>query len=501
MTDALAFLVVAPIVAALLPIALGSFSERAGWFVAALAALVQLGLSLVVARRVLTGGQFTYAVGNFQPPMGIELVADGVSATLLVVVAAVTVGVVAYARRAGPHSNAFYSELLLLTAGVSGVIATGDVFNLYVFLEITGLATYALVASGRSPAAAVASLKYLFVGTIGASLYLLGVGYLYVSTGTLNMADLAEVLSSVGYTSPLVLTGFGLIVTGLLVKVALFPLHTWQPGAYAESPDAVSAYISALVSTAAAYALFRVVYEVFTLEFFAAVPVAQDILVFLAAISVVAGAVLAVMQSEPKRMLAYSSVSQFGLIVAALGVANETAVGGALIHLVGHAVMKGGLFLTVGVIAAGTGARTIDDFAGLADRAPVASAAFAVLAFSMVGIPPAIGFAGKWNIVVGAVADGRWIIAAVVVVSTLLTLAYFARFIERMYFADVPDHGHADTAPTAADGGETGRTTRPPVSHGMRVVVVAAAVAAVVLGFVASDLVDVFQPVLEVYFA
>ncbi|RDZ92568.1 cation:proton antiporter, partial [Haloferax sp. Atlit-6N] len=151
----------------------------------------------------------------------------------------VTVAVVLYARRAGPDSNSFYSELLLLTAGVSGVFVTGDVFNLYVFIEITGLATYALVATGRSPAAALASLKYLLVGTIGASLYLLGVGYLYIATGTLNMADLSTQLQAVGYDSPLVLTGFALLVVGLAVKSALYPLHTWQPGAYAESPDGV----------------------------------------------------------------------------------------------------------------------------------------------------------------------------------------------------------------------------------------------------------------------
>lgn len=498
MTDALVFLVVAPIVAALLPIVFGIVSERAGWPVAAVASVVQLGLSLVVLERVVTDGAFNYEVGGFQPPMGIELVADGVSAPLLVLVAAVTVGVVAYAHRAGPHTNAFYTELLLLTAGISGVVATGDVFNLYVFLEITGLATYALVASGDSPSAAVASLKYLLIGTIGASFYLLGVGYLYVATGTLNMADLSTVIASVGYDSPLVLTGFGLMTLGLLVKAAIFPLHTWQPGAYAESPDSVSAYISALVSTAAAYALFRIVYAVFTLEFFAAVPVANDFLMLIASLSVVAGSVFAVMQSDPKRMLAYSSVSQFGLVVAAIGVANQTAAEGALVHLIGHAVMKGGLFLTVGVITTATGARVIDDFAGLADRVPVASAAFAVLGFAMVGVPPAIGFAGKWNILVGAVIAEEWLVAAVAVVSTVLTLAYFARIVERMYFASpegVEDES-AGREPTIADGG-----TDTAVSFGMRAVVVGAAVVAVVLGFVASDLIALFDPVLEVYFA
>ncbi|POG54512.1 monovalent cation/H+ antiporter subunit D family protein [Haloferax marisrubri] len=492
MTDALVLLVVVPIAASLFPVALGGRFERIGWFVAAAMGLVHLGLSATVAARVLEGGSISYAVGGFEPPFGIELVADGVSAPLLVLVSLSTLGVLAYARRAGPHSNAFYSELALLTAGISGVFATADVFNLYVFLEITGLATYALVASGRSPRAALASLKYLFVGTIGASLYLLGVGYLYIMTGTLNMADLTGAVASVGYTSPAILTSFGLIVTGLLVKVAVFPLHTWQPGAYAESPDTVSAYISALVSTAAAYALVRIIYAVYTTEFLDAVPLAGDALVALASVSIVVGAVLAVMQSDLKRMLAYSSVSQFGLVVAAIGLANETALVGAVVHLVGHAVMKGGLFLTVGVFATGLGVRTVEDFAGLAAKAPVSSAAFAVLAFSMVGIPPAVGFVGKWNIVVGAVEAGAWPVAAVVVVSTLLTLAYFGRVIERMYFtAPEPE---ADAVST--DGGND----TVEVSFGMRAVVVVSAVAAVVLGVLGSDLIAVVQPVLEVYF-
>ncbi|AKU07158.1 MULTISPECIES: monovalent cation/H+ antiporter subunit D family protein [Haloferax] len=492
MTDALVLLVVVPIAASLFPVALGGRFERIGWFVAAAMGLVHLGLSATVAARVLDVGRISYAVGGFEPPFGIELVADGISAPLLVLVSLSTLGVLAYARRAGPHSNAFYSELALLTAGISGVFATADVFNLYVFLEITGLATYALVASGRSPSAALASLKYLFVGTIGASLYLLGVGYLYIMTGTLNMADLTEAVASVGYSSPAILASFGLIVTGLLVKVAVFPLHTWQPGAYAESPDTVSAYISALVSTAAGYALVRIIYAVYTTEFLDEVSLAGDALVVLASVSIVVGAVLAVMQSDLKRMLAYSSVSQFGLVVAAIGLANETALVGAVVHLVGHAVMKGGLFLTVGVFATGLGVRTVEDFAGLAAKAPVSSAAFAVLAFSMVGIPPAVGFVGKWNIVVGAVEAGAWSVAAVVVVSTLLTLAYFGRVIERMYFtAPEPE---ADAVST--DGGNE----TVEVSFGMRAVVVVSAVAAVVLGVLGSDLITVIQPALEVYF-
>ena len=534
MTDALPLLVVVPIVLALAPIAAGRLRENTGWIAAAVAAVVHLGLSVSVALTVRSAGRVSYAVGGYVPPFGIELVADGVSAALVVLVSAVTLAVVVYARAAGPRSNTFYSELLVLTAGISGIFVTADLFNLYVFLEITGLATYALVATGRSPAAALAALKYLLVGTIGASLYLLGVGYLYISTGSLNMADLAGLLPEVGYDSPLILTGFALIAVGLGVKTALFPLHTWQPDAYAESPDSVAAYISALVSTASAYALFRVLYTVFTPAFDAAVPVALDTLVVLASVSVVIGSVLAVLQSDLKRMLAYSSVSQFGLVVAGFAVVNETALVGGLVHLVGHAVMKAGLFVAVGALAAVAGGRTIDDLAGMADRAPVVSAAFAVLALALVGVPPAVGFAGKWHIVLGAVEGGRWIVAGVAIVSTLLTLAYFARVIERLYFRDAPAPAgvaeqpdataaaDADAALTAdgsgAGSGGSDADGTPGVDAGdvpdadavdapvstvpmrARLIVVAAAVAAVVLGVFATDLIAAFEPVVEVSF-
>jgi multicomponent Na+:H+ antiporter subunit D len=304
------------------------------------------------------------------------------------------------------------------------------------------------------------------------------------------MADLARQLPHVaggGYSSTLVVAAFGLIAGGLAVKVALFPLHTWQPDAYANAPDLVSTLISALVSTVAAYALARVVFSVFTVDFFAAVPLARDALLTLAAVSVVAGSALAVAQRDVRRMLAYSSVSQFGLVVAGFAVASSTAVVGAVVHLVGHAVMKGGLFAAAGVIERRTGARTVEEYAGLTDRAPVAAAGFAVLAFAMVGVPPAVGFVGKWYIVVGAVEAGAWPLIVVLLASTLLTLAYFARLVESMYFTSAPAVSEAEaeavTAPDAAgavvpDGGDA------TVSTGMVAIVVTAAVLAVALGLI-----------------
>jgi multicomponent Na+:H+ antiporter subunit D len=493
MIESLPVLLIAlPIVAAATVLVAGQFDHRVGWPLTLLAMVGQVALAGWLAVSVVTEGRVDYAVGNFEIPYGIELVVDGLSATVVLLVAAVSLAVLAYVRRAGPHSVGFFVMYLLLVTGLTGMTVTGDVFNLYVFLEITGLAGYALVATGEGGRAAVSALKYLIVGTIGASLYLLGVGYALVSTGTLNMADLAATFGTAAapYDSTLVVTAFALMVAGLAVKVALYPLHTWQPGAYANAPDSVSVFISALVSTVSAYALARVVFSVFTVDFFDAVPLAQDALVTIAAVSVVLGSALAVMQTDVQRMLAYSSVSQFGLIVAAVGIATPLAVVGAVIHLVGHAVMKGGLFAATGIVRRRTGARHVDDYAGLSDRAPLTAACFALLALAMVGVPPAVGFVGKWYIVVGAFEAERWVVAAVLLVSTLLTLAYFARLVERMYFREAT----ADPAGEAAmaDGGDA------TVSAGMLALVVGATVAAIALGPLGPPIESALQPTLEV---
>jgi multicomponent Na+:H+ antiporter subunit D len=507
MIDAIVLAVVVPIFGAMISLIAGLRFDRSGWIVAALTCLGQLATAVVILATVVQQGKQRYELAGFSPPEGIELVADGLSAPVMVLVATVSLAVVVYARQAGPRGNAFYTVYLLLAGGLAGVTLTGDIFNMYVFLEITGLAAYALVASGDSTESAVAGLKYLILGTIGASLFLLGAGYAFIATGTLNMVDLSEQLAAAGYSSRLVLGAFGLLVTGLLVKVALFPVHTWQPGAYSNAPDSVSVYISALVSTVAAYAVARVLYTVFTPDFFAANPIAQTALVYAAAISIIAGSVLAVLQRDLKRMLAYSSVSQFGMVVAGFALLSESAAVGGVIHLIGHAVLKGGLFAAVGVVAAQTGARSIDEYAGLASRAPLSAGLVAVLGLSLVGVPPSVGFVGKFYIAVGAVETGTWPIAAVILVSTVLTLAYFARVIERMYFAQPAAESSPEGA-VAVDGGEGvsadgGEAPDSPagVSPEMIGVVLVAAVAAVTLGFAGSAIESFLEPTLVEVFA
>jgi multicomponent Na+:H+ antiporter subunit D len=510
MSDLPPLVVALPLLGSVTVLLAGLVRPRTGWPITVATALAQVVAVGTLATRAFGDEPVRYVVGGFSRPFGIELVVDGLSASMALLVAVVSVGVLAYARTAGPRSNPFYATYLLLVGGLTGMSITGDVFNMYVFLEITGLTAYALVASGDGGRSALAALKYLLVGTVGASLFLLGIGYAYIATGTLNMYDLSNQLAAdpAGYTDPLVQAAFGLLVVGLFVKVAVFPVHTWQPTAYAGAPDSVSAFISALVSTVAAYALIRIVFTVFTVDFLAANGLAQTVLVAAAVVSIVVGSLLAVSQTEIKRMLAYSSVSQFGLVLAAIAVANTTALTGAAIHLVGHAIMKGGLFLTSGLIATETGARSIDGYDGLAERLPSGAGAFGVLALAMVGVPPAVGFVGKWYVALGAVEAEAWPLAVVIFASTLLTLAYFARIVERMYFREAPEPAAsvestetgATTAVVTDGNGPTGDHTSgsaPRVSLGMRATVVGAAVLAIVLGVAAFQYGQLLEPTIE----
>ena len=540
---ALALLIVVPFLGATLPLVLGLVRDSVGWAVAAAVLVVEAGLAARVVYTLAGGDRVVQVLGgetfgrNDETlssgestegfAVGIELVGDPFSGVLVLLVAGVSLGVLAFARQSGPRSNAFYSGYLLLTGALMGVALTGDLFNLFVFLEISGLTTYALVASGRSPTAAVAALKYLVVGTTGASMYLVGIGYIFVETGSLNMVDVSRILAGETafldeglYTDPLVVAAFGFVAVGLVTKAAIFPLHTWQPDAYAEAPDTVTVYISALASTAAAYALARVTWFVFTPAFFDAGAANRRVLEFLlvlAAASVVAGSALAAVQPRIKRMFAYSSVAQFGLIVIGIGVAVHPAAGeqattfavyGVGIHLVGHAVIKSGLFATAGALAAATGARRVSEYAGLARRRPVLAGGMAVLGFALVGVPPTVGFIGKWYVALGAVEAGHWPLVTVIFVSTVLSLLYIAQIIERLYFAGVdvsPDPAGTGTGSpgetgeaVAADGGAGATavaTGEGSLSVGMIALAVVAAVLAVVLGFTGSELSAWLDPV------
>jgi multicomponent Na+:H+ antiporter subunit D len=488
MSYLLPLLVAIPIVGALVPAVLGARRPVISRRLTAGVLVGQVGLAVAVLVAVAATGPRTYVVGGLPAAVGIGLRADAVSTVFVLLVAgtAAALYVTVRTNTTGPTDSLW----LLFVAGLTGIAITADVFNLYVFLEISGLAAYALVAGRHGTRAALAAFHYLLVGTIGATLYLLGVGYLYVATGTLGMAGLRAELAAVGYGSPLVVTAFVLVTVGLGVKLALFPLQAWKPDAYAAATPDVSALLATLGSTVPGYALVRLVFDVFTVSFLDAVPIVRTGLVVVGVASVAAGGYLALRQSDVRRLLAYSSVLQMGLVVLGLAVATPAAVTAALVLLIGNAVAKGGLYAATGVFAGRFGATTVDGYAGLGRDAPLTAAAVSVALISLVGLPPTVGFAGKWYLVVAAVDSRGWVVVAIVLLSTLVSLAYAGRVVEQLYLAAAP--GGAE--PVATDGG--GLADGP--AHERTVVfVVVAALATVFVGLGSTELAAWFAPVVE----
>ncbi|MBM4441425.1 MAG: hydrogenase 4 subunit B [Candidatus Rokubacteria bacterium] len=427
---------------ALLVSILGIVRPRVAWPLAVTAVGAAALAALAGVADVVAHGSRRYAVGGWPPPWGIEVVLDPLSSFMAAVVACVAAATLIAARSPaarfyGSTIAAFYALALVAVTGFLGVIASGDMFNVFVFLEIAAIASYALVASAGGPALA-AAFRYLLLGTVGASFYLLGVGLLYALTGTLNMADLAARLPALG-GSPLFVGGVGFVLVGLAIKTGLFPLHGWLPDAYTHAPTPVTALLAGVATKAAAYALARMVWYVLR-------PVELPVplvLTWAGAAAIVVGGVLALRAHDVRRMLAYSSVSQLGYIALGFGLATPVALAGAYLHILNHAVMKASLFLVVGAALA-AGGRPLVGALGLGRHMPVTAACAIVAAISMIGLPPAGGFFSKWYLLQAAVATSRPLAVAAILVGSLLAAAYMYRFTEAIWATPVAHAGAGD---------------------------------------------------------
>ncbi|RJX21360.1 MAG: monovalent cation/H+ antiporter subunit D family protein [Desulforudis sp.] len=419
-----------------------------GWYVATGATLLSFLMSLSLLNTVLTDGRISYWLGNWEPPFGIEYVYDPLNAFVLVLVSFLAFMVAVYARKSleaelqPDRLTPFYSMYMLFVAGLMGMVATGDLFNVYVFLEITSLAGYCLIAVGQKREALMASFTYLILGTIAATFVLLGIGYLYMATGTLNMADLAQRLPDL-YQSKVVLTAFAFFTVGLSIKIALFPLHNWLPNAYTYAPSVTSTIMAATATKVGAYALIRVMFTVFQPDFEVTVVHVTQVLIFVSSVAILAGSIIAVAQTDIRKMLAYSSIGQIGYITLGIALMNEIAMTGSVVHILNHALMKGSLFLVVGAIVYKTGITHINDFIGLGKKMPVTMAAFTIAALSMIGVPLTVGFVSKWYLAIGSLDAGMWYLIPVILLSSLLTAVYFWRVIDNIYFKK-PEKENAD---------------------------------------------------------
>jgi multicomponent Na+:H+ antiporter subunit D len=390
-----------------------------------------------ILNTVITSGTIHYRLGGWEPPWGIEYVVDHLNAFMLVIVSFVGLIVGIYSKRSVEQDlpqkiPQFYTVYTLMVIGLLGMTVTGDAFNLYVLLEITSLASYALIAMGED-GAPLASFNYVIMGTIGACFYLLGVGYLYIVTGSLNMADLSNLLPNL-YHSKAVLVAFTFFLVGIGIKMAFFPLHVWLPDAYTHAPSSVSAFVAGTMTKVGAYVLIRVMFTIFRPYFSIELIPVTTVLGWTAVAAMAYGCILAIAQRDLKRMLCYILIAEVGYIVLGISLANRMGFTGAILHILNDAFMMACLFAVAGAIMYKIGTRDITEFRNLHKKMPFTMAAFTITALSVVGIPPTCGFFSKWYLILGSIDAKQWVFAAALVLSSLLSAIVFFKVIENAYF-------------------------------------------------------------------
>jgi len=411
------------------------------WIWATLVSIVALVIAAAILVQVSRGGPITYWIGNWEPPWGIGYRIDTLGAFVLVLVSLIGAVVMPYARvsltREIPADRLgwYYTMYLLCLAGLLGMTATGDAFNVFVFMEIASLSTYVLVAMGRNRQALLAAYQYLIVGTIGATLYVIGVGFLYLVAGTLNIVDLAARLPMVANQRP-VAVGLAFIAAGLSLKCALYPLHTWLPGAYANAPVAATAFLAATATKVAAYLLLRFFFSIFGEAYQLAELTIPTLWIAASVAAMILASWSAVYQDNVRRMLALSSVAQIGYITLGIGLGSLNGLTGSIAHLFNHAVSKGALFLLVGGVVMRLGSATVRGMAGLGRIMPLTMVGFTIAAASLIGVPGTAGFVSKWYLVLAAIERGWWWLAAAVMVSSALALIYLGRVLEAVWLRE-----------------------------------------------------------------
>ncbi len=432
-----ALIIVLPLISSLLVALVGWFKRNLCYPIILVTLSVAGYWSVKVLIRVIETGTISYRIGGWMPPFGIELRIDHLNAMVLVVIFTVALlnlisGQARVQQEFREKTGAFYALYGLFVTGLAGMTITGDVFNLYVLLEITALTGYALIGIGKGHAA-LASLNYVLMGTIGASFYLLGVGYVYIATGSLNMADLSHILPNLR-GAPVLMFAFMLILGGLLIKMALFPLHVWLPNAYSCSPSVAGGLVAPLTTKVMVYVMIRIGLFVFRPEFTFSNVILNQLMVWLAVIAIVAGSILALAQKRLTRMISYIIVAEIGYLVGGFWLNQESGMIGAILHIVNDAAMTLCLFLVAASILYRVGSDRLSDLRGLFRRMPVTMTFFIVGAFAIIGVPPSCGFFSKWYLIKGGLAAGHYHFVAALIFSSLINVVLFFRILEIAYF-------------------------------------------------------------------
>ncbi len=409
------------------------------WLFTLIVSSLAFVISILLLQQVMASGTIVYELGGWDAPWGIEYRIDALNAFLLLIITAISTVVLLAAQTSiskeipKEKHMLFYTLYLLSLTGMLGIVATGDAFNVFVFLEISSLSAYALIALGKDRRALWASFQYLIMGTIGATFILIGIGLMYQMTGTLNMEDLSTRLPEVAQTRT-VFVSFAFVIVGICLKLALFPLHLWLPNAYTYAPSIVTAFFAATATKVAIYLLIRFSFSVFGLSFsFTTLPL-QILFMVLGLSGIFVASIAAIYQTNIKTLFAYSSIAQIGYMIVGFSVSTVTGLTATLLHVFNHALMKGALFLALGAVMYRIGSVQLSQFQGLGRQMPLTMAAIVIGGLSLIGVPLTVGFVSKWYLLMALIEQGWWPVAVLIVLGSLLAVVYVWRLVEIAYF-------------------------------------------------------------------
>jgi multicomponent Na+:H+ antiporter subunit D len=433
-------IIIAPLIASLAIGLLVRGSASLSSFILIVALICSFLASCTVLLQVMESGVAVhYFLGSWQPPYGIELVIDHLSSMVLVLVSGCALLTAVYSlpevsKELPDRTHHYYSLYALLVSGLLGIVSSGDVFNLYVLLEISALASYALLAGGRG-LAYISTFKYIMVGTIGASFYLFGVAYIYIKTGSLNIADLGVMLATPELTESIsIKIGFVLIIIGVWVKMAFFPLHGWLPNAYTYASSTTSCLIAPLMTKVSVYIMIRMMFTVFSADYIFQTLEYGAIVMAMACAAILFGSITALAQKDLKRMLCYIVIAEIGYMVGGIWMADGAGFTGAVYHILADAVMTLCMFMVIGAVIHTTGKSSLDAMRGIFRKMPITGVVFLVGAAALIGVPPTCGFFSKWFLLSGAMSAEQWFFAGSLIISSLINAVIFFRLIEIGFF-------------------------------------------------------------------
>ena len=418
---------------------------RIGWLLSTLAAVICTCIAVVLAAGLADGGTVLHYFGGWAPPWGIAYRLDAVNAPLCVLIGLYTTAVLCWGlpsltrELAADRQGIFHVCLLLNLAGMLGVACTDDIFNMFVFIEITSLSAYALVALGPDQRSLPAAFRYLLMGSVAASCILTGIGYLFALTGTLNMSDMRVRLSDVQHTRTAVMA-FAFFTVGLGLKFAIFPLHGWLPAVYTRAPSVVAALFAALATKVYLYAWLRVSIQLFDTGLLFDELHLQVVLSVLAGAAVLFGSLAALVQSDLKSMLAYSSIAQMGYMVLGFSLITYSGLEAGFLYMFNHALIKCTLFLAAGNLVLRTGTARLADLAGLGHAMPWTATILSIAGLGLVGIPPTAGLVSKWYLAGALLEAGQWPAVLVLLIGSGLAAMYVWKLLRVLWLESPRGH-------------------------------------------------------------